>query len=233
MLATQKEESAYEAAQRRSPVVYSCAVGAIRDSEDSIVVKESRNLLSAGGTTGLRTWDAALHLGTYLLREGSGIVRNKRVLELGAGTGFLSILCAGPLRASKVVSTDGTAQVVKLIELNIEANQDALGLQVRGISPYELRWGKAATQAIYEKEFPAGEPCDLVIAADVVDATLPGPSHQPQLTRSDIFSRRYGRSDCVRRRSSGREPFSRHHLRFETTRRKYFRNLPSSLWFVI
>lgn len=44
----------------------------------------------SSGSTGLRTWTASLHLGHHLLR--SAVRLSPRVIELGAGTGFLSTL---------------------------------------------------------------------------------------------------------------------------------------------
>ena len=55
LLATQKERSAFEAAQDKSPVIYTCAPESDSVSQDVIIVKESRNLISAGGSTGMRT----------------------------------------------------------------------------------------------------------------------------------------------------------------------------------
>lgn len=74
----------------------------------TVITRESRGLILSSGTTGFRTWEAALHLGTYLSStpEGGALVRGKRVIELGAGTGFLSLLCARHLGALSVVATD-------------------------------------------------------------------------------------------------------------------------------
>ncbi|WWD02929.1 hypothetical protein V865_000972 [Kwoniella europaea PYCC6329] len=76
--------------------------------EDKIVLLEEQIAIQ-GGTTGLRTWTAALHLAHHILRHPHLIFCDSElfyrgVLELGAGTGFLSILCAqlGP----DVISTD-------------------------------------------------------------------------------------------------------------------------------
>ncbi|KAJ3938393.1 uncharacterized protein N0V96_011641 [Colletotrichum fioriniae] len=50
-----------------------------------IILLEARSLISASGTTGLRTWEAALHLGQFLC-EDPNLVKGKRVLELGAAS---------------------------------------------------------------------------------------------------------------------------------------------------
>lgn len=55
------------------------------------------------GTTGLRTWTAALHLAHHLL---AGLVPRPLppAIELGAGTGFLSLLWAQ--MGGDVIATD-------------------------------------------------------------------------------------------------------------------------------
>nr|XP_019010914.1 uncharacterized protein I206_04219 [Kwoniella pini CBS 10737]OCF49695.1 hypothetical protein I206_04219 [Kwoniella pini CBS 10737] len=66
-----------------------------------------------GGTTGLRTWTAAIHLAHHILHNPGFIfpqynsnskTKGKGIIELGAGTGFLSILLAQ--LNFDVVSTD-------------------------------------------------------------------------------------------------------------------------------
>ncbi|TVY37209.1 Protein-lysine N-methyltransferase [Lachnellula occidentalis] len=50
----------------------------------TITLLESRSLLSASGTTGLKTWEASLHLSQYLIS--TPLIPSKRILELGSGT---------------------------------------------------------------------------------------------------------------------------------------------------
>jgi predicted nicotinamide N-methyase len=76
------------------------------EKEDpTMTLLERRQLISGSLTTGYRTWEAALHLGTYFL-SGSGqeLIKGKSILELGAGTGFLAILCAKNLGAAHVTT---------------------------------------------------------------------------------------------------------------------------------
>ncbi|PYH88835.1 hypothetical protein BO71DRAFT_364690 [Aspergillus ellipticus CBS 707.79] len=73
----------------------------------TIITSESRNAIVTAGTTGHRTWEAALHLATYLSSpQGSSHITGKRVLELGAGTGLVSMFCAKYLNPEIVVATD-------------------------------------------------------------------------------------------------------------------------------
>lgn len=94
-------------------------------STSRILIEEAPNLLAAGSNVGLRTWEASLHLATYL-HSRSDMVRGKNVMELGAGTGLVSLLCAGPLGASHVLATDGLPHVVEAMEKNILRNRQAL-----------------------------------------------------------------------------------------------------------
>ncbi|CAK5280722.1 unnamed protein product [Mycena citricolor] len=57
------------------------------DSYETTTLRESRTLIESG-TTGLRTWLASFVLAQYLVAH-PAIVCGKRVLELGAGIGFL------------------------------------------------------------------------------------------------------------------------------------------------
>ncbi|KAJ9632893.1 uncharacterized protein PV06_07907 [Exophiala oligosperma] len=87
-----------------------------------VLIKEARNLLSRGNNVGLRTWEAALHLAWYLTVERPDLVRRQGVLELGAGTGLLSLLCAGHLEASGVLATDGLGHVCESLQNNVDLN---------------------------------------------------------------------------------------------------------------
>ena len=59
----------------------------------------------------------------YLFSEvGRSYVSRTPVLELGAGTGLISILCANYLNASSVLATDGSAEVVDELKSNLQLN---------------------------------------------------------------------------------------------------------------
>lgn len=75
----------------------------------TIITTESPSVILSSGTTGFRTWEAALHLATYLSLDSSAVARyihGQRVLELGAGTGLLSLFVARYLGAASVLATD-------------------------------------------------------------------------------------------------------------------------------
>ncbi|KIO26496.1 hypothetical protein M407DRAFT_24217 [Tulasnella calospora MUT 4182] len=81
----------------------------------TITLLESRTTIEAG-TTGLRTWQAAFVFANWLLQH-PGVVKAKKVLELGSGTGFLGILAA-QLQAAMVL-TDCNAEVLERCKFNV------------------------------------------------------------------------------------------------------------------
>lgn len=81
----------------------------------------------ARGTTGLKTWEASLRLGGYLVTNpGLLDASQQTVLELGCGTGFLGVMAAS-LRASeqtRIVMTDLDGQVLEKAKQTVESNVD-------------------------------------------------------------------------------------------------------------
>lgn len=175
------------AVQQKSYVTYTLSLldededelSSSRDRPAQITMLESRNLIAAGGTTGLRTWEAALHLGQWLCSRttvvdnekddndnnttDNTVIRNKRVLELGAGTGYLSVLCAKYLHAAQVIASDGSDDVVMALPDNFYLN----GLQESDrIRAMDLKWGHALL-GTEEAEWNGGQPVDVVLGADI------------------------------------------------------------------
>jgi predicted nicotinamide N-methyase len=140
--------------------------------ERAVTLLESRSVISSLGTTGLRTWEAALHLGAFLASErGLTTVRGKKVFELGAGTGMLSILCAKHLGVSGMVATDGDEAVVDAIKTNSFLNGlDAAGPSQTIVRTAVLRWGWPLTAATFSEDYGMDVP-DVVVGADVVSST--------------------------------------------------------------
>ncbi|KAK9322927.1 putative methyltransferase-domain-containing protein [Lipomyces orientalis] len=160
------------------PVTYLLDEHARFDDElnDSIMIQESRNLISGFGTTGNRTWEAALALGEYILSQRQLAhrkvdVAGKRILEVGAGTGFVSMLC-GKLGAAKVFATDGHEDVVLRLRQNIEANKLSNVVETR-----VYKWGNSSgndTGHAHERESREADykckctdPIDLILGADI------------------------------------------------------------------
>jgi protein-lysine N-methyltransferase EEF2KMT len=101
-------------------------------------ILEAKKVIGSGPNTGLRTWEAALRLAHHL-HNNPGLVRDRRVLELGAGTGFLSIFCASFLQPSSMLVTDGHDDVLTSLKVNIQRNSALY----HGIVPraQKLFWG--------------------------------------------------------------------------------------------
>lgn len=159
--------SASTAAQLRNFVTYT-APSPDRNSP-KVTLLEAPSLLASSGTTGFRTWEAALHLASFLFSiEGRDFVTNKNIVELGAGTGFLSIFCAAHLGAKHALATDGSGEVINDLKSNLGLN----GPLVRErVNAKILQWGHALIggAADYREE---GKVYDLVIGADVVRDAL-------------------------------------------------------------
>lgn len=162
----------FDAALEEAYVTFTCIPEAADSSDDygntsdpTITLLEQRHLISGSRTTGFRTWEASLHLGSYLLtRDGSRLVRGKNVLELGAGTGFLSILLAKHLQANHVTTTDGDEGVIESLKENLALNNLEDQQQMRTET---LRWGHDFTGTWVENDYTT-HPYDVVIGADIV-----------------------------------------------------------------
>lgn len=130
--------------------------------EPHITLLENRSFISGSGTTGLRTWEASLHLGQYLCAN-SALIHGRRVLELGAGTGYLSILCARYLKASHVIASDGSDDVM----FNLPDSFFLNGLQdSSSIQTMNLKWGHALV-GTEEVSWNDGRGIDVVLGADI------------------------------------------------------------------
>ncbi|KAJ6437255.1 FAM86A protein [Purpureocillium lavendulum] len=132
------------------------------DEVPSITLLENRSLISAGGTTGLRTWEAALHLGQYLCQNPS-VVTGKRILELGAGTGYLSVMCAKYLSCGHIIASDGSDDVINNLPDNLFLNnlQDS-----PLVTPMDIKWGHALV-GTEDQQWNEGQAIDVVLGADI------------------------------------------------------------------
>lgn len=153
-----------EEAQRKSFVTYTFSplpIWGFRGPPPTVTTLESRSIISASGTTGLRTWEAALHLSNYLSLRAPDLIDGKHVLELGSGTGLMSIFCAKHLKARHVAATDGDEGIVDSLKENIFLN----GLEGDSrIESLVLRWGWPLNETTFADE----SPFDVVLGADLV-----------------------------------------------------------------
>ena len=135
-----------------------------------VTLLEAPSLLASSGTTGFRTWEAALFLGAYLSSPpGTHFIAGKSILELGAGTGFLSIFCAKHLGAQRVLATDGSQMVISDLKSNLHLN----GLEVSElIQTAILQWGHALIGGVADCRKDKRS-YDVVLGADVVSEFTP------------------------------------------------------------
>jgi protein-lysine N-methyltransferase EEF2KMT len=160
-------------ALRRSYVTYTAPIS-LSAVPESITILESPSLLAATGTTGLRTWEAAKYLTAFLYSsEGRRYVSGHSVIELGAGTGLVSMFCAKYLGAPFVLATDGTGEVVDALAENLYLNE--LDGRIGGFNPkiqaIVLRWGHAITRELIQDEDETKN-YELIVGADIVGTLL-------------------------------------------------------------
>ncbi|KAM9599547.1 protein-lysine N-methyltransferase EEF2KMT [Morphnus guianensis] len=147
---------------------------------EPVTLSESVAIIS-GGTTGLVTWDAALHLAEWAI-ENSAVFSNRTVLELGSGIGFTGIAICKTCKPKTYIFSDyhhcvlkqlteniclngfvlepGTAQHIQTESQGQEA--EAMNYQNPKLIVAELDWG-----SVTEKQLLDLQP-DVIIAADVV-----------------------------------------------------------------
>jgi protein-lysine N-methyltransferase EEF2KMT len=104
-----------------------------------VEILEAKKIIGSGPNTGLRTWEAALRL-AYHLHSRPELVKGRRVLELGAGTGFLSIFCAAYLQPAAVTTSDGHEEVLTSLRDNVQRNSHLFGPSGNPIVQ-KLYWG--------------------------------------------------------------------------------------------
>lgn len=174
MLVAQPKPSALEMAQQLSHVKYIAPLKYPLSTDREVNTIESRGLILSGGTTGNRTWEAALHLGSFLASQaGEALVRGKRVIELGAGTGFLSLFCARHLGVRGVVSSDREPVLIENMRECVRFNHEG-----RGSFPFYPAvwdWGTPLekTEELISFVEEGGLRFDVALGADLVCSCLP------------------------------------------------------------
>ncbi|NXP00727.1 EF2KT methyltransferase, partial [Certhia brachydactyla] len=147
---------------------------------DCVSLCESTALIS-GGTTGLLTWEAALHLTQWALHN-PALFRDRTILELGSGIGFTGIAICKTCQPRTFIFSDCHPRVLRQLGENIRLNgftpepdmawstqRESQGQEVEGESCQnpqvivaELDWGSVTEEQVL------GLRADVVIAADVV-----------------------------------------------------------------
>ena len=101
-----------------------------------------------------RVWPASIALCRWLEQHASTIIRGRRIIEIGAGTGLPSLLCAQSLGASRVLATDANATAVSKLSAALTPPHAAS----------LLSWDASDALA----NIAAAESIDTVLMADVV-----------------------------------------------------------------
>lgn len=167
-LVVQPKPSALEQAQQLSTIKYTAPLQSPPTRERNVTILESRGLILSGGTTGNRTWEAALHLGSFLASPaGEALVHGKRVIELGAGTGFLSLFCARHLGVRGVVATDREPFLIENMRACGRLNQTGGDIP---FYPAVWDWGTRLEQTDEMSSMTEGGPLefDVALGADLV-----------------------------------------------------------------
>lgn len=161
----------------KKTITYFPPVGLEETSPPTIYIQEAKHIIGSGPSTGLRTWEASLRLACYL-HGNQTLVRDRSVLELGAGSGLLSLFCARVLDAGHVVTTDGDAGVLTGLEANVQLNRKLLvdrivsnGAAGTSPSPDHIKWPTARQLYFADSEaltsILATAAPDLVLGADI------------------------------------------------------------------
>nr|XP_001395140.2 hypothetical protein ANI_1_1316104 [Aspergillus niger CBS 513.88] len=133
----------------------------------TILTSESRSAIITAGTTGHRTWEAALHLATYLsTAAGRAHITGKKVLELGAGTGLVSMFCARYLEPEVVVATDRELGLMR--QIGDCAGRNGLAGDGDGVfKGWIWEWGRELSRGVGEDE-DDDDKFDVALGADLI-----------------------------------------------------------------
>ncbi|KAM6250260.1 protein-lysine N-methyltransferase EEF2KMT [Porphyrio hochstetteri] len=156
-----------------------CYKSYLLPSGEAITLSESTAIVS-GGTTGLVTWDAALHLAEWAV-ENPGVFTDRTVLELGSGMGFTGIAICKACKPQTYIFSDCHPRVLTQLEENIHFNgflwepestwtqtepqgqgAGAVGSQNPRVIVAELDWGSVTENQLLDLQ------PDVIIAADVI-----------------------------------------------------------------
>ena len=110
--------------------------------------------------TGAQVWASGLLLQMMLgTEQGLPFVEGRRCIELGAGTGIVSI-AAARLGAASAVATDGNPVMVALADYNGERNLHHQAQQLAAFASATYLWGG--------EPLPLGAPFETVLLTDVL-----------------------------------------------------------------
>nr|CAI5864178.1 unnamed protein product [Callosobruchus analis] len=148
-----------------------------------LILKESGFLIS-NGTTGLRTWEAALALSDWIVSN-KDLFKGKKVLELGSGLGLTGLVLSTECVPSTVYLSDCHASVLKNMYDNVILNIERENAEITDETEVAMKLtdrciyhssGRKPEIAIFNLpwEDAVEETCeqigeiDMIIAADIV-----------------------------------------------------------------
>lgn len=143
----------------------------------SILISETPNVISANGSTGHRTWEAALALCDYILTAQQAAALCSTVIEVGAGTGLVGLVAASHFGPTSLILTDGDAEIVAGLQQTIDRNMATLQRLEGGTAAapshaqltaraMKLYWGDDSDFSALVQATPPNAPA-LILAADV------------------------------------------------------------------
>jgi predicted nicotinamide N-methyase len=122
----------------------------------SVKIQENPKVISGNNTTGLRTWEAAIYLSNYILQN-EHLVQNSSVLELGAGTGLVSMSLLKSKIPSSVIITDGSPDLFDNLNASLNLNNLA---GKDNLKCHQYLWGHQETEGALAQ-------ADYLVGADI------------------------------------------------------------------
>ncbi|KAF6040593.1 FAM86A [Bugula neritina] len=129
----------------------------------SISLQEN-NTLIAEGTTGLKTWQASQRMAEYLVDDCS-LLKDKHVLELGAGLGLLGLTVCSLCNCGSYLLSDHHSSVLHKLQRNIAENSNNL-LCIPSV--VDIDWEEVSQNGFTNSLKEKIQCVDVVLAADVV-----------------------------------------------------------------
>ncbi|KIY71397.1 S-adenosyl-L-methionine-dependent methyltransferase, partial [Cylindrobasidium torrendii FP15055 ss-10] len=135
-----------------------CAVTRVFNFSNGVKVEMNDEPVTATDHTsvGLQSWASSIHLSERMCADPETYNLRGRILELGAGTGLVSIAAAKISNAELIVATDFHPDVLANLQVNVDANK--CDVQVE-----KLDWA-----APPYGDTPFDAPFDVILAADCI-----------------------------------------------------------------
>jgi len=129
----------------------------------TIVIEQEAWGLAGTWETGGVLWDSAVVLADFVITQKKALAwPGKRVLELGAGTGLVSIALAK--EKSLVLATQSQTRCCDMFSSNVEKNMDSTDIVSTGIRCDILRWSSHVDVDRIAKQGP----WDVIVGSDLL-----------------------------------------------------------------